>query len=114
MAITTARGVAKVIKRRVPACTGAHWPVQPHHFRHVQDAVAPPQPRQHLPVRQPQTCMPCNQTRQMVALGGRVTGDPEVPECALGARDARCAPESPNLGNGTNAGEALAGSHGSD
>ena len=42
MAITTARGVAKVIKSRVPACTGAHWPVQPHHFQHVQDAVAPP------------------------------------------------------------------------
>ena len=55
-AVTTARGVAEVIKQRVPACTGALWPVQPHHFRHVQDVVVPPQPRQHLPVRQPQTC----------------------------------------------------------
>ena len=83
MAVTTARGVAKVIKGRVPACTGAHWPVQPHHFRHVQDTVVPPQPRQHLPTRQPQTCVPCNQTRQTTALGDRTPGDPEVPDFAL-------------------------------
>ena len=83
MAVTTARGVAKVIKGRVPACTGAHWPVQPHHFRHVQDAVVPPQPRQHLPTRQPQTCVPCNQTRQTAALGDRTPGGPEVPDFAL-------------------------------
>ena len=67
MAITTARGVAKVIKQRVPACTGAHWPVQPHHFQHIQDVVVPPQPRQHLPVRQPQPCMPCAQAQPAAA-----------------------------------------------
>ena len=93
MAITTARGVAKVIKQRVPACTGAHWPVQPHHFQHVQDAVVPPQPRQHLPMRQPQICMPCNQN-QLVAdpdVRVRVCPDtpdpdfPDLPDCALTA-----------------------------
>ena len=93
MAITTARGVAKVIKQRVPACTGAHWPVQPHHFQHVQDAVVPPQPRQHLPMRQPQICMPCNQN-QLVAdsdVRVRVCPDapgpdfPDSPDCALTA-----------------------------
>jgi len=93
MAITTARGVAKVIKQRVPACTGAHWPVQPHHFQHVQDAVVPPQPRQHLPMRQPQICMPCNQN-PLVAdsdVRVRVCPDtpgpdfPDLPDCALTA-----------------------------
>ena len=59
MAITTARGVAKVIRRRVPACTGAHWPVQPHHFQHIHDVVVPPQPRQHLPMRRSRACVPC-------------------------------------------------------
>ena len=131
MAVTTARGVAKVIKGRIPACTGAHWPVQPHHFRHVQDAVVPPQPRQHLPARQPQTCVPCNQTRQAAALGDRTPGDPdipgcalalgdrprgnpEIPECALGTHGARCTPQAPNPGGGTNTNEALAVGHESD
>ena len=96
MAITTARGVAKVIKQRVPACTGAHWPVQPHHFQHVQDAVVPPQPRQHLPMRQPQTCMPCNQDQPVADPEVRVCHYPDVldlPDCALAARDAPDLPD---------------------
>jgi len=96
MAITTARGVAKVIKQRVPACTGAHWPVQPHHFQHVQDAVVPPQPRQHLPMRQPQTCMPCDLTRPVADPEVRVCDSPDapgLPDCALVAQDASDLPD---------------------
>ena len=96
MAITTARGVAKAIKQRAPACTGAHWPVQPHHFQHVQDAVVPPQPRQHPPMRQPQTCMPCNQDQPVADPEVRVCHYPDVldlPDCALAAQDAPDLPD---------------------
>ena len=55
LAVANARGVAKVIKARAPFCTGDHYPLQPHHFGHLQ-AVAPPlQPRKHYPVH---TCLP--------------------------------------------------------
>ena len=51
----------------------------------------------------------------VLALGGQTRGgDPEVPECALGANGAQCTPQSPNLGGGTNANEALAGGQESD
>ena len=49
-----------------------------------------------------------------LALGSHMRGDPEVPECALGAHGAQCTPQSPGLGGGTNANEALAGGHESD
>ena len=52
--------------------------------------------------------------RLRLALGGQTRGDPEVPECALGANGAQCTPQSPNPGGGTNANEALAGGHESD
>ena len=59
LAVANARGVAKVIKARTPFCTGDHYPLQPHHFGHLQ-AVAPSlQPRQHFPA-QMNTCLPCN------------------------------------------------------
>ena len=102
MAVTTARGVAKVIKQRVPACTGAHWPVQPHHFQHIQDAVVPPQPRQHLPVRQLQTCMPCAQAQPAAAPDGHLRGHPDLPDSVPGAPGVWHSPVSPGPGTHTN------------
>ena len=37
IAVANARGVAGVIRARTPICTGAHWPLQPHHFSHLPD-----------------------------------------------------------------------------
>ena len=51
IAITNARGVAKVIKARVPFCAGDHLHAQPHHFGHLHQVAPPLQPRQHLPTR---------------------------------------------------------------
>ena len=41
---TNARGVAGVIHARTPICTGAHWPLQPHHFSHLPDFCPPVRP----------------------------------------------------------------------
>ena len=41
-----ARGVADVISRRTPFCTGAHWPLQAHHFSHIPDMGPPAHPPQ--------------------------------------------------------------------
>ena len=132
MAITTARGVAKVIKSRVPACTGAHWPVQPHHFQHVQDAVAPPQPRQHLPMRQPQVCVPCGRNQPVADPDVRVGdypdtpdfpdcalapwGTPDSPDCAFAAQGVQHLPDSPVARGAlyTDDGGAFAGGRASD
>ena len=68
LAVANARGVAKVIKARTPFCTGDHYPLQPHHFGHLQ-AVAPPlQPRQHFPAHM-STCLPCNAPPPAAARG---------------------------------------------
>ena len=57
-----------VIEARTPFCTGDHYPLQPHHFGHLQ-AVAPPlQPRQHFPVHV-STCLPCNAPLPAAARG---------------------------------------------
>ena len=132
LAITTARGVAKVIKPRVPACTGAHWPVQPHHFQHVQDAVAPPQPRQHPPMRQPQVCVPCGRNQPVADPDVRVGdcpdtpdfpdcalapwGTPDSPDCAFAAQGVQHLPDSPVARGAlyTNDGGAFAGGRASD
>ena len=37
IAVANARGVAGVIRARTTICTGAHWPLQPHHFSHLPD-----------------------------------------------------------------------------
>ena len=36
--------VAGVIRARTPICTGAHWPLQPHHFSHLPDFCPPVRP----------------------------------------------------------------------
>ena len=64
--------VIQVIKARTPFCTGDHYPLQPHHFGHLQ-AVAPPlQPRQHFPVHM-STCLPCNAQALPAAARGLAT-----------------------------------------
>ena len=44
IAVTNARGVAGVIHARTPICTGAHWPLQPHHFSHLPNFCPPARP----------------------------------------------------------------------
>ena len=44
ISVANARGVAGVIRARTPICTGAHWPLQPHHFSHLPDFCPPVRP----------------------------------------------------------------------
>ena len=41
IAVANARGVAGVIRARTRICTGAHWPLQPHHSSHLQSPPGP-------------------------------------------------------------------------
>ena len=78
LAVANARGLAKVIKARTPICTGDHYPLQPHHFGHLQAITPPLQPRQHLPVHtnmcpapaHVDTCLPCNTPMPTAVRGG--------------------------------------------
>ena len=53
IAVANATGVAAVIHQRTPVCSGAHWPLQPHHFTNL-DFCPPARPsgnQQHPPAR---------------------------------------------------------------
>ena len=43
IAVANAKGVASVIRHRTPICSGAHWPLQPHHFSNL-DFCPPARP----------------------------------------------------------------------
>ena len=43
IAVANAKGVASTIRHRTPICSGAHWPLQPHHFSNL-DLCPPARP----------------------------------------------------------------------
>ena len=43
IAVASAKGVASTIRHRTPICSGAHWPLQPHHFSNL-DLCPPARP----------------------------------------------------------------------
>ena len=43
VAVANAKGVASAIRHRTPICSGAHWPLQPHHFSNLD--FCPPRDR---------------------------------------------------------------------
>ena len=43
IAVASAKGVASTIRHQTPICSGAHWPLQPHHFSNLDLCPLPAQ-----------------------------------------------------------------------